>query len=36
MADIRIIPIFDQSVPGIWDDFLHIRANIAQLNERGR
>ena len=36
MADIRIISIFDQSVPGIWDDFLHIRAAIAQLNERGR
>lgn len=32
MSDIRIIPIFDQSVPGIWDDFLHIRAASMEFN----
>ncbi len=26
MEDINIVPIFNQSDPNIWDDFLHIRA----------
>ena len=27
MKDITILPIFNQSVPGVWDDFLNIRKN---------
>lgn len=32
MSEIKIIPIFDQSVPGIWDDFLRIRAVAMKTN----
>lgn len=27
MKDITILPIFNQSVPGIWDRFVNIRTN---------
>lgn len=26
MREIKILPIFNQSAPGVWEDFLHIRA----------
>lgn len=32
MAEIKIFPIFNQSVPGVWDDFLHIRACAMRAN----
>lgn len=30
--DVKIIPIFNQAAPGIWDDFLRIRAAAMQHN----
>lgn len=32
MSDIKIIPIFDQSAPGIWDDFLRIQSSTMLCN----
>lgn len=32
MSDTQIIPIFNQSAPGIWDDFLRIRAAAMEFN----
>ena len=32
MKEITIVPLFDQSAPKIWDDFLHIRIAVMQHN----
>ncbi len=32
MTEIKIFPIFNQSAPGVWDDFLHIRACAMRAN----
>ena len=32
MNQIKIVPIFDQTAPGIWDDFLRIRAAAMEFN----
>ncbi len=32
MKNIKIVPIFNQSVPGVWDDFLRIRKNAILMN----
>ena len=32
MTDIQILPIFDQSAPGVWDDMLRIRVATMKHN----
>lgn len=32
MSEIKIIPLFNQSAPGIWDDFLRVRFETMQHN----
>ena len=32
MNQIKIVPIFDQTAPGVWDDFLRIRAAAMEFN----
>ncbi|MBO5947174.1 MAG: GNAT family N-acetyltransferase [Alphaproteobacteria bacterium] len=32
MNQIKIVPIFDQTAPGVWDDFLRIRATAMECN----
>lgn len=32
MQDITVVPIFNQSVPGVWEDFAHICANTMHTN----
>lgn len=32
MSEIKIIPIFNQSAPGVWDDFLRIRGAAMEFN----
>lgn len=32
MKDVSILPVFNQSAPGVWDDFLHIRATAMSEN----
>ena len=32
MSEIKILPIFNQSAPGVWDDMLRVRIAAMQYN----